>query len=154
MRENAGKLAIQRGPVVYCLEEVDNGSNLPDLSISKDAQLTAEFDEGLFGGSVVIRGTAQRSSDNNWEDKSVLPSESLAKLGLEYLDLYLIHWPVKGKYKDSWRVLEKLYEEGLFNRCQQFSNSSSGRYHVKRQNNPCSKSDLILSISKNNKKGM
>ncbi|WP_164667886.1 aldo/keto reductase [Virgibacillus doumboii] len=38
--------------------------------------------------------------------------ESLDKLGLEYLDLYLIHWPVKDKYKETWRALEKLYDEG------------------------------------------
>ncbi|WP_286885273.1 aldo/keto reductase [Aneurinibacillus sp. UBA3580] len=39
--------------------------------------------------------------------------ESRQKLGLEYLDLYLIHWPVKEKYKDTWRAFEKLYEDGL-----------------------------------------
>jgi diketogulonate reductase-like aldo/keto reductase len=37
---------------------------------------------------------------------------SMKKLKLDYLDLYLIHWPVKGKYKDTWRAMEKLYEEG------------------------------------------
>jgi len=38
--------------------------------------------------------------------------ESLEKLGTDYVDLYLIHWPVKGKYAESWKILEKIYKEG------------------------------------------
>jgi len=36
---------------------------------------------------------------------------SLERLGLEYVDLYLIHWPVAGKRLDSWRALERIFED-------------------------------------------
>ncbi|MGE0979194.1 aldo/keto reductase [Bacillus cereus] len=49
--------------------------------------------------------------DQGYETTLVAYEESLKKLELEYLDLYLVHWPVEGKYKDTWRALETLYNE-------------------------------------------
>ena len=38
--------------------------------------------------------------------------ESLKRLDMDYVDLYLIHWPVTGKFKETWKALEKIYKEG------------------------------------------
>ncbi|MGM0881266.1 MAG: aldo/keto reductase [Bacillota bacterium] len=38
--------------------------------------------------------------------------DSRRKLGVDVVDLLLIHWPVKGKYTETWRALEKLYRDG------------------------------------------
>ncbi|VBB05741.1 six-hairpin glycosidase [Lucifera butyrica] len=59
VRENIGKVAIQRGPLIYCLEEADNGKGLAEVMLETNAGLAAKFDEDLFDGTVVITGNAK-----------------------------------------------------------------------------------------------
>ncbi len=60
IRQAAGQIALQRGPLIYCLEEVDNGARLANVCIPADAALAVEFDKELFGGTALITGAARR----------------------------------------------------------------------------------------------
>ena len=53
---NRGHVAVERGPLVYCAEGVDNGGSALELTLSDDAALSAEHDAGLLGGVTTIGG--------------------------------------------------------------------------------------------------
>ncbi len=67
IRHDAGCVALQRGPVVYCLEEVDNGANLANVVLPLTSPLTAVFEPDLFGGIAVVKGAAQRAEPTDWK---------------------------------------------------------------------------------------
>ena len=104
--ENAVRVAIKHGyrsidtAAIYQNEEgVGRGirAGLKEAGIAR---------EQLFVTSKVW------NTDLGYESALAAYETSLKKLELDYLDLYLIHWPVEGKFKDAWRALETLYKEG------------------------------------------
>ncbi|GIO88157.1 hypothetical protein J25TS5_50890 [Paenibacillus faecis] len=66
VRANAGKVALQRGPLVYCLEEADNGANLHEIVLPREAELTAVREEQLLGGVVTVRAEAEKLREEDW----------------------------------------------------------------------------------------
>lgn len=52
------------------------------------------------------------NTEQGYEETFQAFEASLNKLGLEYVDLYLVHWPVPGKFKDTWKALEEIYKDG------------------------------------------
>jgi uncharacterized protein len=67
VRYNRNCVAIQRGPLVYCLEGADNPEPLYRISLPKNEVLHSHFDEQLLGGVVKITGKAVFYNDFDWD---------------------------------------------------------------------------------------
>lgn len=52
------------------------------------------------------------NNDHGFERALKAFDASIARLGLDYVDLYLIHWPVPDMFPETWKALEKIYENG------------------------------------------
>ena len=71
VEETLNQLAVQRGPVVYCLESTDlpAGVRVSEVRIPADLQLAARYDGRLLGGIVVLEGQAVAESGASWQGK-------------------------------------------------------------------------------------
>ena len=66
VRHTAGKVALQRGPLVYCLEETDNGASLHQLTLPMEGKFDLHFDGELLGGIQTIIADAVRYNSSDW----------------------------------------------------------------------------------------
>ena len=71
VEEDLNQVAVQRGPVVYCLESPDlpRGVKISDVLIPSDMKLIARYDQRLLDGVVVLEGKALTMPDENWGGK-------------------------------------------------------------------------------------
>ena len=69
--QDAGLIAVRRGPVVYCLEDADNGKNLSALALSRQAEFRCE--ERM--GAVCVSAPARRLSEDGWDEYELYASD-------------------------------------------------------------------------------
>lgn len=77
VRADIGRVALQRGPVVYCLEEEDNGADLHEVILPEESGLKVEFDSELLGGISIITADAKRIKHVEWENELYKADTSL-----------------------------------------------------------------------------
>jgi len=73
VREDIGKVAVLRGPVVYCLEEKDNGSLLSDIYLEPKEEIHVTYEPQLLGGVNVLTTTGKRILVEDWGDELYKP---------------------------------------------------------------------------------
>jgi DUF1680 family protein len=74
---NVGRVALMRGPLVYCLEGADHaGIDLRQVVLPAAALLESSFDPGLLGGVVVIRASGFMEPANGWEQRLYRSAEA------------------------------------------------------------------------------
>ena len=88
VRADSGKAAIVRGPLLYCLEEIDNSQNLPAIFVDTDAPLREEKSD-LFGGIVTVKAKGKKIVESSVSD--ILYSGQ--KPQLEDIELTAIPYP-------------------------------------------------------------
>ncbi|WP_031545319.1 aldo/keto reductase [Salinicoccus luteus] len=108
--------------------KAENGSQVRDAVLTAIEAGYRHIDTASFYGNEKGVGEAVRVSevprdslfittkvwndDLGYEETLRAFEVSMDNLGLDYLDLYLIHWPIEGRYTEAWKALEKLYDEG------------------------------------------
>lgn len=81
------------------------------------------------------------NSDQGFNSTLKAFNNSIRKLNINYLDLYLIHWPVRNKYKESWKALEKLYSE------KKVRAIGVSNFHIHHLNDLLKEADIIPTVN-------
>lgn len=94
IEDSRGKAALQRGPVVYCAEGIDNGGRVSNLVLPLNAELRHEFRPAQLGGVEVITGKALKGSDSGEsspQDFIAIPYYAWANRGKGEMAVWLRH---------------------------------------------------------------
>lgn len=91
LRHVAGKVAVQRGPLVYCLEEADNGAQLHNLRLAKESGFTLIQGKGIFAHHILIQAEGVRMACSQPEQQALYRYDS-APTQAEPQTLTFIPW--------------------------------------------------------------
>ena len=93
---DCGRVALMKGPLVYCLEEIDNGKNLAALYVSGAAGITEE-DSPLFGGCKVLTFDGKRMEEDQWEAGELYAEHKVSLTDVSLRAVPYAYWNNRGR---------------------------------------------------------
>ncbi|HEY6290023.1 MAG TPA: beta-L-arabinofuranosidase domain-containing protein [Terriglobia bacterium] len=94
--QSRGKIALRRGPLIYCLEQPDNQVDLDLISLPLDAKLTERFEPGLLGGVIVIAGQGRAHPSPNWQNQLYRPVRPVSEQAVPIQAIPYCVWGNRG----------------------------------------------------------
>jgi DUF1680 family protein len=88
VRADAGLVALQRGPLVYCVEACDQKDPVSALSLPPNAEFKAVREPKLLGGIVALRGFAEATPSGEWNQKLYRPTPAKRRVELTAIPYY------------------------------------------------------------------
>ncbi|HIG8621024.1 TPA: glycoside hydrolase family 127 protein [Klebsiella michiganensis] len=71
VRHQAGQVAVQRGPLVYCLEQADNGEQLHNLQLPRDARFSTVEGKGIFARKILLQAPGYKQTAKDAENQAL-----------------------------------------------------------------------------------
>lgn len=96
VRADCGKTAIVKGPLVYCLEEIDNGKNLSELFVCTDQEIK-EVESDLFGGITELVVKGKRMEESSWKEGELYAEHPVVLSDVELKAVPYAYWNNRGK---------------------------------------------------------
>ncbi|CAN5825586.1 aldo/keto reductase [soil metagenome] len=95
------------------IKALETGYRLIDTAAAykNEPEIGSAIRESGIARHEIFVTTKVANPDQGYDNTMKAFDTSMQKLNIDYIDLYLMHWPVKGKRKDTWKALEKLYAD-------------------------------------------
>lgn len=93
---DCGKLALVKGPLVYCLEETDNGKNLAALYVEGKAAIHEETSE-WFGGCTILNFQGKRMEEKQWNENELYGTHPVILQDVQLKAVPYAYWNNRGQ---------------------------------------------------------
>ena len=93
VRADAGRVAVRKGPLVYCLEQQDNGTNLEQLIVDPAEPLREIWCDDILKGTLVLEGKGYRAHMPDFDENTLYAS---AEITYEETPLHFVPYPYWG----------------------------------------------------------